>query len=156
MMAHHCWNLYQFAFAFRKNWEHLNQVQAVFSAPEGIYLDNPITHHFIVHLGGEKLGYKMKLELETSWDKNGDYSHLVEVLIVWSSCDSRTFVRKFYKLEKLKPRKISQWRILMFIKNSKINLIKDWSSPRHMILMKLQLLLWLSLFPAGTLKIRSL
>ena len=56
-------------------------MQAVFSAPEGIYIDNPITHPFIVHLGGEKLGYKMQLDLETSWDKNGDYSHLVEVPI---------------------------------------------------------------------------
>ena len=56
-------------------------MQAVFSAPEGIHLDNPITHPFVVHLGGEKLGYKMQLELETSWDKNGDYSHLVQVLI---------------------------------------------------------------------------
>ena len=54
-------------------------MQAVFTAPEGNYLDNPITHPFIVHLGGEKLGYKMQLDLETSWDKNGDYSHLVEV-----------------------------------------------------------------------------
>ena len=81
MKARRCLNLYQFAFAFRKNWEHLNQVQAIFSAPKGIYLDNPITRHFIVHLGGEKLGYKMQLELETSWDKNGDYSHLVEVSI---------------------------------------------------------------------------
>ena len=56
-------------------------MQAIFTAPEENYLDNPITHPFIVHLGGEKLGYKMQLELETSWDKNGDYSHLVEVSI---------------------------------------------------------------------------
>ena len=66
----------QFAFTLRKNWEHLNQVQAVFSAPEGTYLDNPITHPFIIQLGGEKLGYKMKIDLRTIWDKNGDYNHL--------------------------------------------------------------------------------
>ena len=54
----------------------MNQLQAVFSAPDGNYLDNPISHPFTVHLGGEKLGYKMEFDLRTEWDKNGDYSHL--------------------------------------------------------------------------------
>ena len=73
-------------------------MQAVFSAPEGIHLDNPITHPFVVHLGGEKLGYKMQLDLETSWDKNGDYSHLVEVRITPSS----RFLKPQRKIQRMK------------------------------------------------------
>ena len=57
--------------------EHEETVHAVFSAPEGNYLDNPIIHSFVVHLGGERLEYKMQLDLRTLWDKNGDYSHSV-------------------------------------------------------------------------------
>ena len=77
----------------------MNQVQAVFSAPEGIHLDNPITHPFVVHLGGEKLGYKMQLDLETSWDKNGDYSHLVEVRITPSSIGFLNFRQKIQRMK---------------------------------------------------------
>ena len=77
----------------------MNQVQAVFSAPEGIHLDNPITHPFIVHLGGEKLGYKMQLDLETSWDKNGDYSHLVEVRI---TSNLMRFLKSQLKIQRMK------------------------------------------------------
>ena len=75
-------------------------MQAVFTAPEGIYLDNPITHPFIVHLGGEKLGYKMQLDLETSWDKNGDYSHLVEVRMIPSLRFFKSR-RKIWRIENL-------------------------------------------------------
>ena len=81
----------------------MNQVQAVFSAPEGIYLDNPITHPFIIHLGGEKLGYKMQLDLETSWDKNGDYSHLVEVRITPSLIGFLKPQRKILRIENFEP-----------------------------------------------------
>ena len=86
----------------------MNQVQAVFSAPEGIHLDNPITHPFVVHLGGEKLGYKMQLDLETSWDKNGDYSHLAEVRITTKLIRFLKSRRKKPTNGKFEPRKISQ------------------------------------------------
>ena len=45
-------------------------------APEGTYLDNPITHPFVINLGGEKIGFQMQINLETKWDKNGDYTYL--------------------------------------------------------------------------------